>query len=185
VTSRDAVRILFSFLRNEPVVHATGYIARLAQDAAPRASNFYMIGSMGMASSIALGIALAKPRRRVVALDGDGAVLMNLGNLAAVGALGCPNFVHVVLDNACYESTGSQPTFTRRVKLEALARSSGYRYARRVSTPAALRREVPRALRAKGPAFLLVRVGRDPGAPAPRIVPAPEEITRSFSASLR
>jgi thiamine pyrophosphate-dependent acetolactate synthase large subunit-like protein len=185
MTPREALDILFSFIGDEPVVHATGYLARTAQAVKHRPSNFYMIGSMGMASSIALGIAYAKPRRKVIALDGDGAVLMNLGALPTAGALGLPNFLHIVIDNESYESTGGQPSYSSAVKLERIAESSGYRHAARVSTPAALKKAVPLFLKRKGPSFLLVRVQNDPAPAAPRVADEPEVITRLFAESLR
>jgi thiamine pyrophosphate-dependent acetolactate synthase large subunit-like protein len=185
MTPRAALDILFSFVKDEPVVHATGYLARTAQAAKHRPGNFYMIGSMGMASSIALGIALSKPGKKVIALDGDGAVLMNLGALPTAGALAPANFLHVVIDNESYESTGGQPSYSSAVKLERIAKSSGYRHAARVSTPAALKKALPRFLRQKGPSFLLVRVENDPAPAAPRVADEPEVITRLFSESLK
>lgn len=184
MTSKEAVSIVYSFLTNEPVVNATGYLCRVSQAVADRPGNFYMIGSMGMASSIALGIALSKPRKKVIALDGDGAVLMNLGALPVAGTLKPENFIHVVIDNASYESTGGQPSFTQTIKLEAIAKASGYRHVARVSTPKALRRAMPAVLKRKGPSFLLVRVTTDPSTPPPRVVLGPEEITAGFSKSL-
>ena len=179
------MEVIFKHLKDEPVVHATGYICRTAQAVADRPQNFYMIGSMGMASSIALGIALSRPGKKVVALDGDGAVLMNLGSLPSVGALKADNFIHIVIDNGCYESTGSQPSYSKTVKLEDIAKASGYRYARRVSTAAALKREMRALMTRKGPSFLLVRVGADRSAPAPRVTALPDAITRNFSGCLR
>ena len=91
-----------------------------------RPSNFYMLGSMGLASSIGLGLALALPKRRVIAVDGDGAVLMNLGTLATLADRDPDNYLLVILDNGCYGSTGSQPTCTsRRADLAKLAQGAG------------------------------------------------------------
>ncbi len=184
MTSKEAVAILYSFLKKEPVINATGYLCRVSQAVADRPENFYMIGSMGMASSIALGVAVSKPKKKVIALDGDGAVLMNLGALPLVGVLKPENFIHIVIDNAAYESTGGQPSYTQTVKLEAIAKSSGYRYAERVSTPAAMKRAVPAILKREGPSFLLVRVAQDASDPSPRVVLEPDEITTVFSKSL-
>ncbi len=183
--SLDAVKTVFAHVNNEPVIHATGYISRYGQAAKDRPENFYMIGSMGMTSSIALGIALSKPGQKVVALDGDGAVLMNLGQLATIGALKPENFLHIVIDNASYESTGGQVSHTKTVKLEKIAKSAGYRWAKRVRTRWGLNRAMKKILAVKGPAFLLVRTKYDASAPPPRIVATPEEITASFSESLR
>ncbi len=184
MTSREAAAIVFSFLKKEPVIVATGYLCRVTQAVADRPENFYMIGSMGMASSIALGVAVSKPKKKVIALDGDGAVLMNLGSLPVAGRLKPENFVHIVIDNASYESTGGQVSYTDALKLEAVAKACGYRNAARVSTTAALKRSMPALLKRKGPSFLLVRVSRDASAAAPRIILSPEAITAGFSKSL-
>ncbi|OGW91362.1 MAG: hypothetical protein A3D28_00285 [Omnitrophica bacterium RIFCSPHIGHO2_02_FULL_63_14] len=185
MTGREAVAIAMSLFKDEPVVYATGFIARNAQAARRRPEDFYMIGSMGIASSIAQGIALAKPRRKVIALDGDGAVLMNLGALPTAGALNIKNFIHIVIDNGSYESTGGQPSFSRSVALERVARSSGYRHAGCVSTPAALKKTLRRLLKSSGPSFLLVKVTNDKLPPEPRVIDEPEVITERFSRSIR
>ena len=80
-----------------------------------RPQNFYMLGSMGLAIPIALGVALAQPGRGIVALEGDGSLLMQLGCLTTVAALGPKNLVIVVMDNGCYQITGGQPTATAAV----------------------------------------------------------------------
>ena len=93
-----------------------------------RPANFYMWNSMGMASSIGLGLALARPDLRVVVLDGDGSILMNLGSLATVQAAGVTNLVHVIWDNGGWEITGGQPAGSPfGVDLEAVARGCGFR----------------------------------------------------------
>ena len=184
-TARQAIEIFYSFIKSEPVVCATGYISRSAQAAKDRLENFYMIGSMGLTSSIALGVALSKPRKKVIALDGDGAVLMNLGNLVTVGALKPENFIHVVLDNGGYESTGDQPSHAAAVPLDKIAQSAGYSYVRRVENSEALKKEVAAALSKKGPVFLLVKVVSDAAPPAPRVHASPEVITENFSKGLR
>lgn len=92
-----------------------------------RPQNFYMWNSMGMASSIGLGLALARPDLRVVILDGDGSLLMNLSSLATEQACGASNLVHVVWDNGGWEITGGQPAGSRfGVDLEAVARGCGF-----------------------------------------------------------
>ena len=75
-----------------------------------RDNQFYMIGSMGCASSLGLGLALSQPDRRVYVLDGDGALLMRMGTLATIGYQRPENLVHILLDNHCHESTGGQST---------------------------------------------------------------------------
>jgi thiamine pyrophosphate-dependent acetolactate synthase large subunit-like protein len=105
-----------------------------------RASNFLMWNSMGMASSIALGVALARPDLRVVVLDGDGSILMNLGSLATERATGVTNLVHVIWDNGGWEITGGQPAGSPfGVDLEAVARGCGFLRTATVDTLEAFR----------------------------------------------
>lgn len=90
-------------------------------------NDFLTVGSMGHASSIALGAALARPDRRLICLDGDGAALMHLGAMAMIGAERPANFIHILLNNRCHESVGGQPTCGLEFNFTALARTCGYR----------------------------------------------------------
>jgi len=181
----DALRAAVEALGREPVIHANGYVCRESFAVRDRAENFYMIGSMGLASSIALGLALARPDRRTVVFDGDGNLLMNLGILPMVG--GGPaidrsrptNFVHVVFDNGLYGSTGGQLSASRGVGLEAVAAACGYARAECIDTAARLSHAVSAALAADGPSFILVRVTAEEH-PVPRIPYSPEQIRDRF-----
>lgn len=103
-----------------------GYPSRELFSVKDRPENFYMLGSMGLASSIGLGLALARPERKVMVLDGDGSVLMNLGTLATIAHHAPRNYLLVILDNCCYGSTGSQPTCTSLgTDLAAMAIAAG------------------------------------------------------------
>lgn len=105
-----------------------------------RPQNFYMWNSMGMASSIALGLALARPDLRVVVLEGDGSLLMNLSSLATERSAGVDNLVHVVWDNGGWEITGGQPAGSPfGVDFEAIARACGFLRAVTVDTLEAFR----------------------------------------------
>lgn len=166
-------------------LHANGYIGRAGCVARDRPECFYMIGSMGLAASIGLGVALARPERRVLVLDGDGNVLMNPGALASIAAAAPPNLLHVCFDNGAHASTGGQPTISSRVPLDALARAAGYRFVACVDTPEALAAEVPGFFGGQGPAFLLVRIALGPpGPPAPRIPHEPEAMTERLRRAL-
>jgi phosphonopyruvate decarboxylase len=121
-------------------VATTGYTGRELHDTEDLASNFYMVGSMGCASSIALGLALAAPDKRIICLDGDGAALMRLGALATNGFHAPANLLHVLLDNGCHESTGGQATVSANVDWPALASAAGYPVAARCGGLADLRR---------------------------------------------
>jgi len=89
-----------------------GYPSRELHDLKDRSANFYMLGSMGLSSSIGLGVALSVPERHVIAIDGDGSVLMNMGSLATIAHQHPENYLLVVIDNGAYGSTGDQLTAT-------------------------------------------------------------------------
>ena len=108
----DATRQLIAALADEPVVASLGHPAYDLFAAGDRPANFYTWGSMGLASSIGLGLALARPDLRVFVLDGDGSLLMNLGSLATIGWTRPENLVLIVWDNEEYGTTGGQPTAT-------------------------------------------------------------------------
>lgn len=181
----DAIRAAVGALGTEPVVHANGYVCRESFAVRDRPENFYMIGSMGLASSIALGLALARPEQRTVVFDGDGNVLMNLGILPMVGGgpatgRGRPaNVVHVVFDNGVYGSTGGQLSPSRGVSLDAVAAACGYARAESVDSAAGVESALHGALETDGPSFILARVSAEER-PVPRIPYAPEEIRDRF-----
>ncbi len=183
LSRRDAIAVAVDALGDTPVVHANGYICRESFAVADRPRNFYMIGSMGLASAIGLGLALARPGDATVVFDGDGNLLMNLGILPTIGALRPPRFVHVVFDNEVYGSTGNQPSPSRVVRIDALARAAGLA-ACAVATPDALATALRDALGRPGPSLILAKVTAAQ-ADAPRIPHAPREIRDRFRASLR
>jgi thiamine pyrophosphate-dependent acetolactate synthase large subunit-like protein len=122
----DATQIAVELAGEAPII---GGVGNSTFDLVPfdRARNFYMWNSMGMASSIGLGLALARPDLRVVVLDGDGSILMNLGSLATERASGVTNLVHIIWDNGGWEITGGQPAGSPfGVNLEAIARGCGF-----------------------------------------------------------
>ena len=181
----DALRAAIGTLGREPVIHANGYVCRESFAVLDRPENFYMIGSMGLASSIALGLALAHPEQRTVVFDGDGNLLMNLGILPMVGggptiSGGRPvNIVHVVFDNGVYGSTGGQLSPSRGVGLDAVAAACGYARAECVDSAAGVEGALRGALEGDGPSFILVRVNAEER-PVPRIPYCPEEIRDRF-----
>jgi phosphonopyruvate decarboxylase len=185
----EALRAAVSALTSEPVVHANGYVCRESFAVKDRIENFYMIGSMGMASAIGLGVALAGPSRSTVVFDGDGNLLMSLGILPMIG--GGPvmgrarpgNLVHVVFDNALYGSTGGQASPSRTVGLHHIARAAGYERATAVAGADELHAAVATAVAGGGPSFILARVTGEEQ-PAPRIPYSPEEIRDRFRSYL-
>jgi thiamine pyrophosphate-dependent acetolactate synthase large subunit-like protein len=126
MTRLEATRIIVELAGSAPVVASLGHPAYDLFAAGDRPQNFYTWGSMGLASSVGLGLALARPDLRVFVLDGDGSLLMNLGSLATIGLLRPSNLVVIVMDNEEYATTGGQPTPTRHgADLEAAARAMG------------------------------------------------------------
>ena len=113
-------------LKDAVVIATTGFTGRELYALADRANQLYMVGSMGCASALGLGLALARPDQHVVVVDGDGAALMRMGNFATLGAYGPPNLSHLVLDNEAHDSTGAQATVTRTVDFAAIAHAAGY-----------------------------------------------------------
>jgi len=123
---REAVRIFAKKIGTEPIISANGFISRDLFEACEKDSNFYMIGSMGLASSIGLGVALKNSKRRVYIFDGDGNLFMNLGSLATMGTYKPKNLVHIVFDNNLHESTGGQPTHSNKIDLGKIAKAANY-----------------------------------------------------------
>lgn len=110
------------------LIATTGYTGRELYALADKPNQFYMVGSMGCASSIALGLALSQPHRKIIVLDGDGALLMRMGALATIGYERPPNLLHIVLDNQRHESTGGQFTVSDSIDFCSIAAACGYEY---------------------------------------------------------
>ena len=118
-----------------------------------------LMNCMGKASSLGLGIALARPDRRVIILDGDGSLLMNLGALVTIAGMAPRNLVHVVLEGRTYDTSGGQPTPGEgRADLAGLAHAAGYRTAVTIDDEAALAASLPDLLHGEGPTFICLRV---------------------------
>ena len=108
------------------VLATTGFTGRALYALSDRPNQFYMAGSMGCVSSLGLGLAKVQPRRQLIVLDGDGALLMRMGALPVIAHEGPPNLVHILLDNGVHDSTGGQPTVSSSVDFAAIAYASGY-----------------------------------------------------------
>jgi thiamine pyrophosphate-dependent acetolactate synthase large subunit-like protein len=167
----DLTQRLVGRLKNEEAV--IGGIGNANFDlwgAGRRPQNFYMLGSMGLAVPIALGVALAQPNRRVIALEGDGSILMQLGSLATIANLSPRNLAIIVWDNAMYQITGSQPTATAgRADLVEIARGCGIAQTAWASDEADFEKLVERTLVEDGPWFIAARIdGASPAQQTPR-----------------
>ena len=130
-----------------------------------RPENFYMLGSMGLAVPIAMGVALAQPSRRVFALEGDGSLLMQLGCLSTLAAQGVKNLAVIIWDNGIYQITGGQgtPAAVARTDMVAIARASGIANAAWAADEAEFDALVTRALTTDGPHVIGVKIDNEPG----------------------
>ena len=182
ISRREAIEAVVKSLGDEAVVHANGFICRESFSVADRPENFYMIGSMGLASAIGLGIALAASRTTVV-FDGDGNLLMSLGILAMISAARATRLVHCVFDNEVYGSTGNQASPSREVRLDALAAAAGYATSVAVTAREDLADAWQAARGSEGPHFILVKVTTEE-TEVPRIPHAPAAIRDRFRASI-
>ena len=161
----DATRVLIAALGDERDLPATPIVASLGHPAydlfaaGDRAANFYTWGSMGLASSIGLGLAIARPELRVFVLDGDGSLLMNLGSLATIGWTAPENLVLIVWDNEEYGTTGGQKSATAHgADLAAAARALGIRSAMTVRSERELRSAIADMRRDAGPHVIVAKV---------------------------
>lgn len=162
MTRLDATRLLVTALgpdQTTPIVASLGHPAYDLFAAGDRPANFYTWGSMGLASSIGLGLAIARPGRRVVVLDGDGSLLMNLGSLATIGWTKPANLILIVWDNQSYATTGGQDTATAHgADLAAAATAMGIRESVTVRTEAELTDAFGRARAVDGPWMIVAKV---------------------------
>ncbi len=185
-TMQSRARVIAAVLEqltDQPVIICNGFPSREAHKIADRATHFYMIGSMGVAAAIGLGVALNKPNKKVIVLDGDGNVLMGMGTLATVAALKPKNFVHVVLDNEVYGTTGNQPTISNVVRLEQVAKAAGYVNVERAIEREDIVYEFKDMLKKDGPSMLLVKV-TEQAEDAGRVMIEPSDMTQRFKKAI-
>jgi thiamine pyrophosphate-dependent acetolactate synthase large subunit-like protein len=161
----DLTSRLVAKLKNEEAV--VGGIGNTNFDlwaAGHRPQNFYMLGSMGLAFPIALGVALAQPKRHVFALEGDGSLLMQLGSLTTVATLAPKNLTMIVMDNGIYQITGAQPTPAATVSdIVAIAMASGIHNSSWAADESDFERLIDQSLSTSGPALIGVRIDDKPG----------------------
>jgi len=153
------------------LIASTGFSGRELYAIDDRPNQLYMVGSMGCASSLGLGLSLVSPDKKIVVIDGDGAALMRMGNMATVGAYAKHNFYHLLLDNHAHESTGGQATVSSAVDFPAIAAACGYQEI--VRAPENLQ-GVGGLLGLKAPAFMYFETSRGvpDGLPRPSVKPA-------------
>ncbi len=152
-------RLVAKLHNDEAVIGGIGHTNFDLWAAGRRPQNFYMLGSMGLAIPIALGVAIAQPQRKVIALEGDGSLLMMLGCLATVGARQPKNLIMVIMDNGAYEITGGQATASSQgTDLAAVARATGIASAHWAADEAHFEALIDEALATPGPHLIAARL---------------------------
>ena len=124
---KKAIQIIAKTINDQPIISANGFISRELFNTYEKKSNFYMLGSMGLASSIGLGVALRNPKKTIYVFDGDGNILMNMGSMTTIGTIKPKNLVHIIFDNSIHESTGGQPTNSKKIDLGKIAQCVNYK----------------------------------------------------------
>ena len=157
-------RLVAKLKHEEAVIGGIGNTNFDLWAAGHRPQNFYMLGSMGLAFPIALGVALAQPNRRVFALEGDGSLLMQLGALSTIAALKPKNLIMIVMDNGIYQITGAQPTPAAGIAdIVAIAAGSGLANSAWAADEEDFERLVDAAMSASEPSLIALRIDDKPG----------------------
>ncbi len=164
LTRELAIQIVTSFLNeNDMIVSTTGkssrelFEYRESKDQG-HGNDFLTVGSMGHSSSIALGIALNKPNRKIFCFDGDGAILMHMGSLGLIGSMAPNNFYHVMFNNSAHESVGGLPTVMEDIHINDVILSCGYKDVYNASNFDELNEVLPKFIQSDGPVFLNIEV---------------------------
>ena len=178
----DAIKLVTDVIGNQPIISANGFISRDLFEANDKESNFYMIGSMGLSSSLGLGVALTNPKKRIFIFDGDGNILMNLGSFITIGSLKPKNLVHIIFDNEVHESTGGQPTNSSKIKLEKIANSANYTVFK-TNSKHGLRNILKKIQSISGPILILIKIEQNIYK-SKRVTWKPTEIRKRFMKSL-
>ncbi len=164
MTREEALETILSLLPKDIIlVSTTGKTSReifeiRERNNEPHYKDFLIVGSMGHCSSVALGIALAKPNRKVICIDGDGSLIMHMGNLSTVGKLKPSNFLHVLINNKVHESVGGQETSAKYIDIPNIVKSNGYQKITSVKNSSQLKNEFIEFIKSEGPSFLEVKV---------------------------
>lgn len=164
MTREEALEILLQHIPNDAViVSTTGKTSReifeiREKNNKPHFKDFLTVGSMGHCSSIALGIALAQPKRKVICIDGDGALLMHLGALTTVGKIQPSNFYHILMNNYVHESVGGQKTAIDSIDVKGIVNSTNYRNIIGIDTTDELSKNLSDFFKNSGPNFLEIKL---------------------------
>jgi len=186
VSREEALKAVVDSLPSDGiVVSTTGKLSRELyeyRDASGEhhEKDFLTVGSMGHSSSIALGIAMSRPERKVFCLDGDGAFIMHMGALTNIGDIAPANFIHILFNNGAHESVGGQPTLGFGIDVEAIAEACGYRHTYVATTREEIAECMDFALSGDGPSLVEIRVGINSRADLGRPRTTPVENKKAF-----
>lgn len=165
VCREDAMKCVVESIPSDSIiVSTTGKLSRELYEyrdekGMSHESDFLTVGSMGHSSSIALGIALAKPERKVFCFDGDGAFIMHMGAISNIGNLAPKNYIHVLFNNGAHESVGGQPTLGLKIDVPAIALACGYNKAGSVSSEEEIQSTLSELIQSEGPSLMEIKVG--------------------------
>lgn len=179
----NAMQEIVKYTKNSITISANGFISRDLHFLNEKDSNFYMIGSMGLASSIGLGVALKNPKKQIFVFDGDGNILMNLGSLITIGSLKPKNLIHIIFDNNVHESTGGQPTNSKNVEIGKIGQNSNYKVFQ-INSKLQLKREIKKIRNRTGPIMMIVKINSKKII-SKRITHKPSNIREQFMKTLR
>ena len=179
---KNAIKIISRIIEDNPIISANGFTSRDLFEHADKLSNFYMIGSMGLSSSIGLGVALKNPKKTIYIFDGDGNIFMNLGSLVTIGSIQPKNLIHIIFDNSSHESTGGQPTNSKNVNIKKIAQSANYTVYE-TNDKSKLRSILKNLQNKKGPLMIIVKI-KNKKIVSKRITHEPFEIHNRFLKSI-
>ena len=167
ILREEALEIILSRLpSNAIIVSTTGKTSREVfeirqKNNSDHGSDFLTVGSMGHCSSIALGIAIARPNLKIICIDGDGSLIMHMGGLSTIGKIKPKNFFHILINNEVHESVGGQSTGSKNIDMQALAKSNGYKNLFFADKAESIKSQFSNLISHHGPSFLEIRV--EPG----------------------
>ena len=162
LTREEILRVVTENMKDSYFICTTGKASREVFEirettSADHAHDLLLVGSMGHASSVALEVAVQKPERQIVCIDGDGALLMHMGAMPVIGYISPVNLIHIVINNGAHESVGGMPTVAQNLDLCGIAKSCGYLIAISASTRDELQRTIKEIRNKQGPIFIEVK----------------------------
>lgn len=178
----EVLKAIVEIVKDEFIICNIGIPSKELYHLKDRTQNFYMMGSMGLASSIALGFAISQPMKKVWCLEGDGSLLMNLGSLSTIANVNPPNLTLIVIDNASYGSTGDQMTYTgKETRLDIIAKGAGFKSVIKITQFQDIKKVITNL--GKGCHFILIKA--EPGNAEVNNIPLlPIEIKNRFIKSI-